>query len=269
MAFAAPACDNSRTAAMDKSLPKDSSPKSKPPKRQRTAVAPAPPAADLPSREAILDYVARESERGAKIGKREIARAFAVKGADRIGLKRLIKDMEADGLLDRRRKAIAKAGELHSMQLAEIAGQTKDGDLFAVPTEWNGAARGEAPKILVKLPRRGKSAERAPGLRDTVLLRLERGSDPHFPYTGHVIKIVPRERRARSACCASSPTGPAVWCRSTRRRKGASWRLPRPISAMGAMATSSRYPRSRSGAVSALRAPWFASGWARSRARRR
>ena len=207
MAFAAPACDNSRTAAMDKSLPKDSSPKSKPPKRQRTAVAPAPPAADLPSREAILDYVARESERGAKIGKREIARAFAVKGADRIGLKRLIKDMEADGLLDRRRKAIAKAGELHSMQLAEVAGQTKDGDLFAVPTEWNGAARGEAPKILVKLPRRGKSAERAPGLRDTVLLRLERGSDPHFPYTGRVIKIVPREKARTLGVLRLQPDG--------------------------------------------------------------
>ncbi|SEE34269.1 ribonuclease R [Rhizobiales bacterium GAS188] len=150
--------------------------------------------ADLPSRDDILGYIARESERGAKIGKREIARAFAVKGADRIALKRLIKDMEAEGLLDRRRKAIAKAGELHSVTLAEIAGQTPDGDLFAVPAEWDAASQGEPPKILVSLPRRGKSAERAPGLRDSVLLRLERGRDPHFPYTGRVIKVLPQEK---------------------------------------------------------------------------
>jgi ribonuclease R len=151
-------------------------------------------ATDLPSRDDILSFVARESERGTKIGKREIARAFTVKGADRIPLKRLIKDMEAEGLLDRRRKAIAKAGELHSVLLAEIAGQTPDGDLFAIPSEWDAAAKGEPPKVLVSLPRRGKSTERAPGLRDSVLLRIERGRDEHFPYTGRVIKVVPREK---------------------------------------------------------------------------
>ncbi|MFI4997277.1 MAG: ribonuclease R, partial [Hyphomicrobiales bacterium] len=84
---------------------------------------------NLPSRDDILEFVARESDRGVKIGKREIARAFAVKGADRIELKRLLKEMEAQGLLDRRRKAMAKAGTLPSLVVAEIAGTTQDGDL--------------------------------------------------------------------------------------------------------------------------------------------
>ncbi|MFI5013197.1 MAG: ribonuclease R [Hyphomicrobiales bacterium] len=148
----------------------------------------------LPSREDILGYVAREAERGAKIGKREIARAFAVKGADRIGLKRLLKEMEDDGLLDRRRKALAKAGTLPSVLLADIAGTTQDGDLFATPTEWDVEAQGSAPRILIALPRRAKTGERAPGLRDTALLRIERLRDDEFPYAGRVIKVLPREK---------------------------------------------------------------------------
>src|SRR5262249_12117080 len=32
------------------------------------------------------------------------------------------------------------------------------------------------------------------GLRDSVLLRIERGRDGHFPYAGRVIKVVPQEK---------------------------------------------------------------------------
>jgi ribonuclease R len=179
MAFAAPACDNIRTSAMDMSLPKG-------PQARATG--------SLPSRDDILEFVARESERGVKIGKREIARAFAVKGSDRIELKRLLKEMEAQGLLDRRRKAMAKAGTLLSLVVAEIAGTTQDGDLFATPTEWDAEAHGTAPRILVALPRRKKAGEAAPGLRDSVLLRLERLRDAEFPYAGRVVKIIPHEK---------------------------------------------------------------------------
>ena len=159
------------------------------PKGSQARAAPA-----LPSRDDILELVARESERGTKIGKREIARAFAVKGSDRIELKRLLKEMEAQGLLDRRRKALAKAGTLPSVVVAEIAGATADGDLFATPAEWDAEAQGAAPRILVTLPRRAKGGEGAPGLRDSVLLRIERRRDAEFPYAGRVIKIIPQQK---------------------------------------------------------------------------
>ena len=50
--------------------------------------------APLPTREKILEYI-RESP--TPVGKREIARAFAIKGADRIGLKAILKDLEREG----------------------------------------------------------------------------------------------------------------------------------------------------------------------------
>ncbi|MGA9600659.1 MAG: hypothetical protein WBS22_10505, partial [Methylocystis sp.] len=67
-----------------------------------------PPLA-LPTREEILAFLAREEQamretgRAAKIGKREIARAFSIKGADRVELKRLISGLVEEGALDRRR----------------------------------------------------------------------------------------------------------------------------------------------------------------------
>ena len=60
--------------------------------------------AALPSRADILAFIAREREAmggkaQGKIGKREIARAFNVKGAERIALKRLLKDLESEGAI--------------------------------------------------------------------------------------------------------------------------------------------------------------------------
>ena len=198
------------------------------PKRPRARATPA-----LPSRDDILAYLKRESERGAAIGKREIARAFAVKGADRIGLKALLKDMEAQGLLDRRRKAISGAGALPATLVAVIFGSTPDGDLVATPADWNVEAQGAAPRILIHLPRRAKTGEAAPGPRDNVLLHIEKSrAERDFPYVGRVIRVIPQERsRARSASCACKRTDRRGSCRSTRRHKGASSRLPRATSA--------------------------------------
>ncbi|MBV8961494.1 MAG: ribonuclease R [Hyphomicrobiales bacterium] len=147
----------------------------------------------MPSREDILNYVERESERGAKIGKREIARAFAVKGADRIGLKALLKDMEAQGLLDRRRKALSGGGALPATLVAVISGTTADGELFATPVDWDSQTQAPAPRILIHLPRRSREA--APGRGDNVLLHIEKSrGERDFPYLGRIIKVIPKER---------------------------------------------------------------------------
>ncbi len=66
------------------------------------AASPAPPA--LPTREDILAFIAREREAlgektPSKIGKREIARAFGIRGSDKIGLKRVLKELEEEGAI--------------------------------------------------------------------------------------------------------------------------------------------------------------------------
>ena len=67
------------------------------------------PAAALPSKDEILDFV-----RGAngKVGKREIARAFRVKGGDRPALKKMLAEMTEAGLISGNRKTFKERGQL-------------------------------------------------------------------------------------------------------------------------------------------------------------
>ena len=51
----------------------------------------------LPSRKQILDFIASSDQ---PAGKREIARAFGLAGHDKVDLKRLLKDMADEGLID-------------------------------------------------------------------------------------------------------------------------------------------------------------------------
>ncbi|MDB5594512.1 MAG: rnr, partial [Hyphomicrobiales bacterium] len=133
--------------------------------------------AALPSREDILAFIAREREAAGgaplKIGKREVARAFGIKGSDRIGLKALLKDLESDGSVERRGKHLHKSGMLPPVVLADIKARDRDGDLIATPVEWDVDAQGPIPKIYVRVPRKARPGQPAPGLGDRALLRTE------------------------------------------------------------------------------------------------
>ena len=102
-------------------------------------------AAELPSREAILAFIA---EQPGKAGKREIARAFGITGAQRIGLKRLLKDMAEEGVIDGRRKHIHPPGDLPSVTVLAVEGIDDQGEAIGVPVEWD-EEWGTAPRIVI------------------------------------------------------------------------------------------------------------------------
>lgn len=141
----------------------------------------------LPSKEAILEFIKSSP---AKIGKREIARAFNVKADDRIRLKRLLREMAEDGSVAKSRKRLRGRGKLKSVAVLEIAGQDENGELYAVPIDWAETAEGPPPRVLMTL-----KPGRMPGIGDHVLSRIEPVSEPDgFDYTAIPIKILPRER---------------------------------------------------------------------------
>jgi ribonuclease R len=138
-----------------------------------------------------------KSGRAGKIGKREIARAFGVKGADRVELKRLLGELESEGALERRGKRLTRPGVLPQVVLADITGRDPDGELIAMPAEWNSDELGPAPRILVSAPRRPKPGEPLPGVGDRALIRAEpdRDAGPNDPpYAGRVVKLLSRAR---------------------------------------------------------------------------
>jgi ribonuclease R len=146
----------------------------------------------LPSKEEVLAFIA---SRPGKVGRREIARAFAVAPGDRAALTALLRELADDGTVERRRKKLHRAGTLPATVLADVTGRDADGELIAVPTEWDEEAHGAAPKIRVTVPRRPRPGEAA-GIGDRALLRVEEAGEAgeDIRHAGRVIKIIDRAK---------------------------------------------------------------------------
>ncbi|MEM6848174.1 MAG: RNB domain-containing ribonuclease, partial [Pseudomonadota bacterium] len=130
----------------------------------------------LPSRDENLKFV---SETPGRVGKREIARAFQVKGGDRVYLKQLLQEMADEGLLAKSGKGLREPSELPPVTVLAVSERTADGDLLAQPVSWDEA--GEPPKVRLLL--RGP----APGMGDRLLARIQKDDNG---YTGKVIKVI-------------------------------------------------------------------------------
>jgi ribonuclease R len=135
---------------------------------------------DVPTREDILRFVA---ESPGKVGKREIARAFNVKGGDRVELKEMLREMQDEGLIAKSGKRLKKPGELPRVTVLSITGKTADGDLLAQPVHWE--EEGEPPKVVI-LHSKGP----APGVGDRLLARISEDEDGRP--IGKVIKVIER-----------------------------------------------------------------------------
>jgi len=147
--------------------------------------------AELPTKQAILEFIKSSP---AKVGKREIARAFNLKGDNRVFLKQVLRDLADDGLITKGRKRLRGRGELGSVTVLEIVGNDANGELYAIPIDWNEETDGEPPRVLMTFKR-----GRTPGAGDHVLSRIEAldetEADPDaYRYSASPIKILPRGR---------------------------------------------------------------------------
>src|SRR5436853_4164090 len=88
----------------------------------------------FPARDAIVAFIRAHP---GKVGTREIAREFGLKNADRVELKRILRELADDGSVAKRRRKIHQPAELPHTVLADITGRDTDGELLASPTEWD------------------------------------------------------------------------------------------------------------------------------------
>lgn len=157
----------------------------------------APQPGGVPTREEILEFI-RTSP--GKVGKREIAHAFGIRGPERIDLNRLLSSMREDGTLAGDRNSVRKKGSLPSVTVLEVTGRDDEGDLVAKPTVWDGE-EGERPSVLIPAHQgRGPQAdvEAEIGIGDRVLARITELSEPDvegYRFEASPIKRLPREKR--------------------------------------------------------------------------
>ncbi|HEY3623286.1 MAG TPA: RNB domain-containing ribonuclease, partial [Roseiarcus sp.] len=197
--------------------------------------APEPGAAALPSREEVMAFIggapAPNGERApARVTKRDIARAFGVKGEAKAELKLLIKDLQAEGAVARGRKALTVEGRLPSLVVADISQRDRDGELIAKPAEWNGDD--PAPRILVRRSRAKRDRAPTPELGARVLMRVEFDADagPKAPaYSGRVIKILDKIKARTFAVYRAAADGSGRALPVEKRAAGREYVVPAGI----------------------------------------
>ncbi len=144
------------------------------------------------SKEDILQFIHSSP---ANTGRREIARAFGVKGSDRIDLKRILKELAADGLIADSRRHMRKETLPH-VGVIVVRSQDRNGDLIGTPLHWN-EEDGAPPRILLDITRRYEGP--AIGVGDHVLARLreavdETDGEEKFGFVASPIKRLPRQK---------------------------------------------------------------------------
>jgi ribonuclease R len=141
----------------------------------------------FPERDAIVAFIRAHP---GKVGTREIAREFGLKNADRVELKRILRELADLGAIAKQGKKIHEPAALPPTVMADITGRDSDGELIATPTEWDEEQSGAPPKIRIHIPRRPQPGTAA-GVGDRALLHVEKPDDSEGAvYRGRVIKVV-------------------------------------------------------------------------------
>jgi len=174
--------------------------------KRRAAGDAGSPSTELPDRETVLRFIA---EHPARSSKRDIAKAFSVRGEDRVQLKRLLRELEDDGLLERRRKRLVRPGSLPPVTVLDITDRDADGSLTGRPAEWQDD-RATPPAVLIRQKQSTKGPKRAPvaGVGDRVLARIFPSDSTTGPaFSGRIMKVLDRGRGATLGVFRATPGG--------------------------------------------------------------
>ncbi|MEC7489068.1 MAG: ribonuclease R [Pseudomonadota bacterium] len=164
---------------------------------------------EFPTKRQILEFIQKSQ---GSVGKREIARAFKIRGNDRTRLNDILRDLRASGDLARGRgRRFDNPGTLRKVAVIEITGLDKDGDPLARPANWDENA--PPPTIYLQPNNTGV----APRIGDRVLARISPADDGTysartikqldsstnnvlgvFKVVGESGRIIPTNRRIRS-----------------------------------------------------------------------
>lgn len=147
---------------------------------------------------AIIRFIAESPERASK---RDIAKAFGVKGDQRIELKAILNDLTDEGLFSKTRKKLARPESMPSVTTLDITKRDEGGDLIGRPSAWRDPD-GAAPAVLIRQStsraRTGgsKSQSTSPvaGLGDRVLARISANEHREGPaYIAKVMKVLSKQ----------------------------------------------------------------------------
>jgi ribonuclease R len=189
----------------------------------------------LPSREQVIEFI-QSSDRPA--GKRDIAKAFGLKGEDRVALKRLLRDMADEGLIDGKKSAFHRMGGVPKVTVLRVV-DVEDGEAIAVPDAWQPDDGAPPPRLRLLEGKKGGALRTG----DRVLARTE---ETGSGWTAHPMKKLPARGEGLLGVVELDGAGKAWLAPVDKRVRNAS-----PIAELGAaeagqlvLAEPGRTPRS-------------------------
>lgn len=137
------------------------------------------------SKEKVFEFIQNAAT---PVTKREIARAFGIKGGDnRVAIKQILKLLEKEGTIIKQAGGAFTAPEgLPAVTVLRVTKIDLDGDVFAAPLDWDNALKGEPPRIEI-MPDNKFFKNLKEGSR--VLARLIRKPEDDL-YEAKIIRIV-------------------------------------------------------------------------------
>jgi ribonuclease R len=132
----------------------------------------------LPSKDEIRLWISQNPGLAAK---RDIAKAFGIKGDARIELKALLRELAGDGLVEKSGRRFRDPGVLPPVAVLQVLPPDSAGDLYAKPLE-EGVEEG--PRILII----AKKGDPALGAGDKILARLEKVEAEDRDYEARLIR---------------------------------------------------------------------------------
>lgn len=123
----------------------------------------------FPSKKQVLEFIQTTS---GPAGKREIARAFGLKGQEKIALKKLLRDMAEEGLIDGGKTAYHRMGGVPKVTVLRVV-EIEDGEAIAIPDSWHADSGTPPPRLRLIEGKKGKTRQAALKKGDRVLARTE------------------------------------------------------------------------------------------------
>ena len=170
----------------------------------------------MPSKAEILEWI---SDNPTLTAKRDIAKAFGIKGAARIDLKRLLKELEDEGHLEKRKKTYRDPDRLPPVSVLQINALTPDGELLGQALEWQG--EGVEPVVLL-IPR---ASDPALGEGDRILARLQEVKAEAHHYEARLIRRIGANPRKVLGVFRKSEEGGRIV--PIDKGDGKEWQVPR------------------------------------------
>ncbi len=144
----------------------------------------------LPSRDALLEAMTAHPELD---GKRDLYKHFGIHGALKAPFKLLLKELEGEGVIARRRKSLRRTATLPQVTALDIPPDADPDDLHAFPASWD-EAEGAPPRVRVLVSRTARVVP-APG--DRILARIDAGDGTVPNYTAKPMKLLEKPRRGQ------------------------------------------------------------------------